>query len=430
VTSDHRIEAVPVSVAARIARQDITSRIRRSAQEEASFQVEREYETVLASKASDAPSRALQELIPMDASMVLDLGCGAGQGSAAIASLYPWVTVLGVDIGEDFIGAARNRHESERVRFEMADFLTLPVEDDSADCVYADNTLEHTYDLDRTLAEIRRVLKPGGTLVAALPSDARNPRSTVSNHTWKTAPGDVQSRLRDAGFDNIELQELDLVRDLGEPPYAPSNDKMMYVRAWKQKPSVDRALVERLTGWVYRRLDPQEPEASANPIVIARSGHAWCWGYARVLSHLLSAYGVSNRMVAMFATSHATSHARGRGKQGLESHDVVICELHSDQLLVDPMANRVFDWSLADLLEDPALAGSHPAPDERHVGRQYELYDTAYWYSRVRLIRVSGKDFKGGSRIWPRLPLGLVRIFGPRFGWHAVGPQDPPAKIS
>jgi SAM-dependent methyltransferase len=300
----------------------------------------------------------------------------------------------------------------------VADFLALPLPDNSVDCVYADNVLEHAFDIDATLAEVFRVMEVGGVLIAAIPSDARQPPRSVDNHTWKTAPHDVRTRLGAAGFTGISIEEVDTLRSLHGAPYPPANDKMMYVRAWKvaQRPDlVD--LARQLTAWVYGALDPSAPESSPDPYRIIRSGHAWCWGYARVLAHLATQYGLDATMIAMLAQHHA----RGRGRRGVETHDVVSIEESGRSLVCDPMTNSVLIGSVEDLLRNPEGIAREGSIDERYVQREYRLYDTSYWYARVTRYRRGGAAL-GTFRIWRHLPDRAISLLGRPVGWH-LGPR-------
>jgi ubiquinone/menaquinone biosynthesis C-methylase UbiE len=111
------------------------------------------------------------------------------------------------------------------------DLAALSFDDCAFDCVYADDTLEYAFDVDRTLRELRRVLCDGGVLIAALPSDVRNAGRTCHSHTWTTSPHDVRTRLEVAGFIDVSAEEIDSFRELGMPPYPPSDDTMKYVTA-------------------------------------------------------------------------------------------------------------------------------------------------------------------------------------------------------
>lgn len=201
---------------------------------EADLQVDRARPGVLGTARNERQSAELQRRIPLDRQRILDLGCGSGDWSARIAAQRPWSTVHGVDVGEEFVAHANLHHGSDRVDFGVADFASLPLEDGSFDCIYADNSLEHAFDVDRTLAEVYRVLCDSGVLVAAVPSDARNPERAWENHTWKTAPHDVEQRLIRAGFRDVSISELDAYRQLGVSPYPPSRDQMMFVTAWRR----------------------------------------------------------------------------------------------------------------------------------------------------------------------------------------------------
>lgn len=93
---------------------------------------------------------------------VVDVGCGGGLVAEALARRGYRVT--GVDLNPGAIAAARRHAERGGVEVE---YLTgsayrLPSGDASADAVIASDVLEHLHDLDTALAEIARVLRPGG----------------------------------------------------------------------------------------------------------------------------------------------------------------------------------------------------------------------------------------------------------------------------
>jgi SAM-dependent methyltransferase len=226
-----RIRFVTISTMSAMARRELLRSSSATPHDEADRQVKREYRAVMNPESNRAQSHRLQALIPHDRRQVLDVGCGAGQWAARIAELLPAATVTGVDAGADFIDRAQADHGSDRVQFAVEDFGALSFADASFDCVYADNTLEHAFDVDMTLRELARVLEPSGVLVAAIPADARNPEQVCDNHTWKTAPHDVRARLEHAGFVGVEIEEVDTFRALGMPPFPPSRDRMIYVRA-------------------------------------------------------------------------------------------------------------------------------------------------------------------------------------------------------
>jgi ubiquinone/menaquinone biosynthesis C-methylase UbiE len=97
---------------------------------------------------------------------VLDIGCGRG-GSAALLADRFGADVTGIDLAPEAIAFCRRRHHQPGVRFEIGDAENLPVEAESIDTVVNIES-SHAYpNLDGFLAEVRRVLKPGGVFLYA-----------------------------------------------------------------------------------------------------------------------------------------------------------------------------------------------------------------------------------------------------------------------
>ncbi|HVF05094.1 MAG TPA: methyltransferase domain-containing protein [Frankiaceae bacterium] len=112
-------------------------------------------------------AKARAELIPNGTGLLLDLACGGGLLAPHVE--HKGYRHVGVDIGESAVRIARE-HGVTTVR---GDVLSLPVQDTSADVVVAGEVFEHVRDLDGMVAEIGRVLKPGGTLVCDTLADTR-----------------------------------------------------------------------------------------------------------------------------------------------------------------------------------------------------------------------------------------------------------------
>lgn len=93
---------------------------------------------------------------------VLDVGCAGGFLTEVLAARGADVT--GIDPARKAIEAAR-AHAAEidlDIRYDIGVGETLPYEDGSFDIVTCVDVLEHVTDLEQTIAEIKRVLKPGG----------------------------------------------------------------------------------------------------------------------------------------------------------------------------------------------------------------------------------------------------------------------------
>lgn len=107
---------------------------------------------------------------------VLDLGCGEGRH---VISLYVAAEVLavGVDLGFADLQTSRSRFsefaepDNPRKSFALlqSNAMTLPFADDSFDTVVCSEVLEHIPDYRGALAEITRVVRPGGTLIVSVP---------------------------------------------------------------------------------------------------------------------------------------------------------------------------------------------------------------------------------------------------------------------
>lgn len=98
---------------------------------------------------------------------VLDVGCGTGAFAARVAAALPASDVVAVDQSARFVELTARR----RLDARQADVADLPYDDDSFDAVAALWMLYHVADLHRGLAEVRRVLRPGGRFVAVTNGD-------------------------------------------------------------------------------------------------------------------------------------------------------------------------------------------------------------------------------------------------------------------
>ena len=97
---------------------------------------------------------------------VLDVACGEGYGTDLLARAAA-KSAVGVDVDEPAISRARERYSGD---FQCADIAALPFEDASFDLVVSFETIEHVTDAERALAELARVLAPGGLLVISTPN--------------------------------------------------------------------------------------------------------------------------------------------------------------------------------------------------------------------------------------------------------------------
>ena len=94
---------------------------------------------------------------------VLDLACGTGDFSLLIRSRYPGANTVAVDLTERMLSLARERGLEDTV---CADAGTLPFVGASFDAVFIGYGLRNFPNLEKAVAEIARVTRPGGLLVS------------------------------------------------------------------------------------------------------------------------------------------------------------------------------------------------------------------------------------------------------------------------
>ena len=114
---------------------------------------------------------------------VLDFGCGSGYGTARIADLCK--RIVGIDISTDAVEYARSKFRADNLEFTAiapVEQQPLPFADQSFDVVLSFQVIEHVPDVDRYLAEIGRVLRPGGIFVVATPD--RSSRLLPMQKPW------------------------------------------------------------------------------------------------------------------------------------------------------------------------------------------------------------------------------------------------------
>lgn len=121
-----------------------------------------------AGKAYDEISERISAYINKD-SKVLELACGSGQFTFRLAGrCKSW---LATDFSENMLKEAKNAYDKsgksiKGLHFERQDATDLTYENDSFDAVMIANALHIMPEPEKALAEIKRVLKPGGILFA------------------------------------------------------------------------------------------------------------------------------------------------------------------------------------------------------------------------------------------------------------------------
>jgi demethylmenaquinone methyltransferase/2-methoxy-6-polyprenyl-1,4-benzoquinol methylase/phosphoethanolamine N-methyltransferase len=161
----------------------------------------------------------LAELRPGES--VLEVGCGTGAvARAARTRLGPDGQVIGIDPSAEMIAVARRKAARHHVQidFRVAGIEALPLPDASVDAALSSLMMHHLpADLKRTgLAEVRRVLKPGGRLVIVDFGKRRGllsrlALSAIVHHSSEHSVEDLLPVLEDAGFGEFRTGELGIM---------------------------------------------------------------------------------------------------------------------------------------------------------------------------------------------------------------------------
>ena len=150
------------------------------------------------------------------------LDAGAGFGRHAFQAAREGATVFALDWAQDEVVATRNMfklmieaNEVPASTFGGAlrgDATRLPFADDTFDCVVTSEVLEHIQDDVTAISELRRVLKPGGTLGVTVPtwypekinwmlSDEYHAPKSPGGHVRIYSATELKAKLRAAGLD-------------------------------------------------------------------------------------------------------------------------------------------------------------------------------------------------------------------------------------
>ena len=129
---------------------------------------------------------------------VLDVASGEGYGTALLAQVA--ASAVGVEIARDAVDHAANAYQSENLRYVAGDARAIPAEDQAFDVVVSFETIEHFAEQGQFLAEVRRVLRPGGLFIVSTPDrDNYSPAETPANpyHVQELTEAEFDTLLRD-----------------------------------------------------------------------------------------------------------------------------------------------------------------------------------------------------------------------------------------
>ncbi len=130
---------------------------------------------------------------------VLDLGCGSGTSLDFFRARDPNVEWVGLDLPDSPEVRTRTRTDA---RFESFDGVTIPFDEESFDLVYCKQVLEHVRQPAPLLAEVNRVLAPGGFFAGS--TSQLEPFHSLS--LWNYTPLGLAQLAGDAGLTVLEVR--------------------------------------------------------------------------------------------------------------------------------------------------------------------------------------------------------------------------------
>lgn len=158
----------------------------------------------------------------------LDVGCGTGVLTQTILAHAAPASVTGIDPSGQFIAYARSRTRDPRASLQTGDAQALPFADVEFDAVVAGLVLNFIPSPERALAEMKRVLRPGGTAAVYVWDHAGEMQ--FIRYFWDAAialdpdardldegrrfpichPDPLLALFRDAGFERAECRVIDV----------------------------------------------------------------------------------------------------------------------------------------------------------------------------------------------------------------------------
>ncbi|MDY0387084.1 MAG: methyltransferase domain-containing protein [Methanolobus sp.] len=168
-------------------------------------------------------ANTLEELLHSDTkypanSKVLEAGCGIGAQTVILSWNSPEAKITSIDISENSLNKARERAAKEGVKnveFRVESIFYLPFEDESFDHAFVCFVLEYLKEPVQALANLRRVLKKGGTITVIEGDHGScffHPKTDDAVKAWNSLI-EVQARL--GGDSLIGRQVYPLIKKAG-----------------------------------------------------------------------------------------------------------------------------------------------------------------------------------------------------------------------
>lgn len=158
----------------------------------------------------------------------LDIGCGTGALTQTILACADPAQVIGIDPSDGFVARARQQTRDARATFQSGKAEALPLADASVDTAVSGLVLNFVPDHRQAIAEMRRVLRPGGSAAAYVWDYGGEMQ--LMRRFWNAAvaldsaagpldearrfpicnPASLQALFNDGGFERTECRSIDV----------------------------------------------------------------------------------------------------------------------------------------------------------------------------------------------------------------------------
>ena len=143
---------------------------------------------------------AVKECMNQFEGTLLDVGCGQMPYRNMMIKSNPKITkYIGLDLKSSSI------HDTSVADIHW-DGNTIPLENESVECAMATEVLEHSFEPEKTLTEINRVMKKGGVFFFTVPFIW--PLHEVPYDAYRYTPFSLKKHLENTGFSSINIKSL------------------------------------------------------------------------------------------------------------------------------------------------------------------------------------------------------------------------------
>jgi ubiquinone/menaquinone biosynthesis C-methylase UbiE len=165
---------------------------------------------LMAKETSRFNAEVLDTLAPHDGERILEIGFGHGQTLLDAARRAPGAHFAGIDVSATAERAASRRCrtliDARQLDLAVGDAGAMPWDASTFDAAFSVHTIYFWARPAGPLAEVRRVLRPGGRFVLGMRERSDAALASFPAHTYRFySNGEVAQLCRDAGFDEVEV---------------------------------------------------------------------------------------------------------------------------------------------------------------------------------------------------------------------------------